>query len=263
MWEEPVHRAASTIGLQRIGNVAVLEADEDRFVAMLLSGQPAIPAYFAFDAQLNRRTRSVLHAEPSPVPLSPQRLRALVGAGARVVDTRAPHEFAAGHLDGSINVGIDGRFAETAGMVFGPGDRIIIVAPAGRPNEVALRLARIGFDDVAGYLEHGASDFPGLPDLRRVAERVEPDELDRREMTVVDVRNPGERAQGAIPGSLAIPLADIPRRLAEIPVGLPVIVYCAGGWRSSVAASVLRAHGMADVADLVGGYAAWQQMHDA
>jgi rhodanese-related sulfurtransferase len=179
-----------------------------------------------------------------------------------VLDAREPHEFATGHLAGSLNVAADGRFAETAGMVLRPDQEVVVVAPQDREEEIVIRLARIGFDRVAGYLREPEGAFLGDPDRIVRASRVTAPDLatalaEPVSPTVVDVRNPGELAGGAIHHARHVPLAQLPHRLDEIPRGRPVVTYCAGGYRSSVAASLLRREGFDDVSDLIGGYRAW------
>ncbi|MEO7007283.1 MAG: rhodanese-like domain-containing protein [Terrimesophilobacter sp.] len=253
----------STIGAERRTNPSVAPMSEDAFVTMVTTGQPAIPDYFGVDALLNRHDRPLMAITPVADVLTPLQLRSLMTPSGTVVDTRTPDEFAAGHLRGSINIGIDGRFAETAGMVFDWRDRIAIIADEGRQDEVALRLGRIGFDNVAGYTEASAS-IRELADLGQTALRIPPEQLEttvrRKSALVVDVRNAGERELGAIPGSVHLPLADIRRRHAELPADRMLVVHCASGWRSSVAASFLRVLGHSRVADLEGGYNAWNRL---
>ncbi|GAB3843276.1 rhodanese-like domain-containing protein [Micromonospora andamanensis] len=255
----------STIGEQRRTNYACAPMSEEQFVALVTGGQPAAPGYFAFDAVLNRKARELFdHARPAR-PLTPAEFLAARADGAVVVDTRDPHEYAAGHLRGAINIPADGRFAETAGSVVAPERTILVVAHQGREEEVVTRLARIGFDHVTGYLPEPEDAFREMVAELTPASRVTAtelrDALDRAEPPrVLDVRNAGERDNGAIDGSLHIPLAELPRRLDEVPNDRPVVVHCAGGYRSSVAASLLRAAGRTDVADLLGGYGAWQTL---
>jgi len=180
-----------------------------------------------------------------------------------VLDARSVEDFAAGHLRGAVNVGFDGRFAETGGMVSDIGGQIALITYPGDEQEAALRLARIGFDDAIGYLTVGRDGlFPAeLVDLVQTAPRTTVAELDallaEDAVTLIDIRNPGERESGVIPGSLHIPLAQLRLRLGEVPTDKPIVVHCAGGWRSSVAASLLRANDIAQVSDLLGGYNAW------
>jgi len=255
----------STIGAQRLMNPSVQPMTEDDFVAMITTGQPAIPQYFATDAMINRRDHALMPHDTTAGELTVARAGELIAGGVKIIDARTPEAFAVAHLAGSVNVGIDGRFAETAGMVLRVSDDVLIVADPGRENEVAMRLGRIGYDRVVGYLPLPDRAFVDLAWLVRRAERIDAAELDAvAEATgavVLDVRNPGERDDGFIPGSLHIPLAELPQRRGEIPEDRPVIVHCASGWRSSVAASLLRASGRGGVTDVVGGYNEWSRLH--
>ena len=179
-----------------------------------------------------------------------------------MVDARSPQDFAPGYLRGSVNVPADGRFAEQAGMVVAPEQDVVVIAPQDREEEVVTRLARIGFDKVGGYLREPEGAFPALADEMEQASRLTADELRRlldgdEPPLVLDVRNTAEREEGFIEGSLHIPLAELARRAVEIPAGRSLVVHCAGGHRSSIAASLLRHQGRTDVSDLLGGYGAW------
>lgn len=252
----------STIGTQRTLNPSVQPMSEDAFVELITTGQPAIPDYFAMDAVLNRQDRALLRDGDDIPRLSAEQIRDAISEDAVVLDARAPEEFAQQHIQGSINVGIDGRFAETAGMVLGARDRTVIIAPAGRGPEAAMRLGRVGLDRVVGYIENADEVFAALPQYTTSAHRVAADEFETKRsrdgITVLDVRNPGEREMGAIPGSQHIPLAELARRHDELGTDEEVMVHCAGGWRSSVGASLLRQLGHNPVSDLLGGYEAWQ-----
>ncbi|MFF8945733.1 rhodanese-like domain-containing protein [Streptomyces sp. NPDC014864] len=252
----------STIGEQRATNYACRPMSEEQFVALVTAGQPSAPAYFAYDAVLNRREHGLFDAGVAVRPLSAGEFGQRRAADAIVVDARDPQEFAAGHLRGSVNVPADGRFAEQAGMVVGPDAEVVVVAPQDREEEIVTRLARIGFDRVGGYLREPEGAFLTLADDMLPASRLTADELrwlleSDEPPLVLDVRNAGEREAGFIDGSLHIPLAELARRIDEIPAGRPLVVHCAGGHRSSIAASLLRHKGRADVSDLLGGYAAW------
>ena len=259
----------STIGDQRASNPSVQPMTEEAFVAMLTAGQPAAPAYFASDAAMNKRIHPLLQADRTVPEMTPQQIRAALDAGVRVLDARSVEDFAAGHLRGTVNVGFDGRFAETGGMVADVGEQIALVTYPGDEQQAALRLARIGSDGAIGYLTvAGDGQFPAeLADLVQAAPRTTVTELDELlaedAVTLIDIRNPGEREGGAIPDSLHIPLAQLRLRLGEVPTGKLIVVHCAGGWRSSVAGSLLRANGIGQVSDLLGGYNAWADAHAA
>jgi rhodanese-related sulfurtransferase len=253
----------STIGEQRVMNYACQPMTEQEFVAIVTAGQPSAPEYFVYDAVLNRKERDVYDAEKSIPALDGAALDAALADGAVLLDARDTMEFAAGHLTGSVNVPWDGRFAETAGMVVGPHDSVVIIAPDGREEETAVRLARIGFDGVVGYVPAADDLFLERAEQVERASRITPHQLDEatagsQPPVVIDVRNVGEREAGRIDPSLHIPLAELRRRIDEVPTDRPVVTYCAGGWRSSVAASLLRNRGLADVSDVLGGFAAWE-----
>ena len=256
----------STIGEQRAMNYACQPMTEDEFLAIVTEGQPSAPDYFVHDAILNRRLHTVFDADAAPIPLSLAELLERQAGGAFVLDAREPQEFAAGHLARAVNVPADGRFAETAGMFVKPDQEIVVVAPQDREEEIVVRLARIGFDKVAGYLREPEGAFLAAPERIVRASRVTVPELDEAlarpvAPVVVDVRNVGELIAGTIPDAVNIPLAQLPKRLDEIPRDRPVVVHCAGGYRSSVAASVLRKAGWSDVSDLLGGFNAWALAH--
>jgi hydroxyacylglutathione hydrolase len=252
----------STIGEQRATNYACRPMSKDDFVALVTEGQAAAPEYFGYDAVLNRRRHAVFDAVSPPTPLEIDEALTRQAAGAVVLDAREPHEFAVGHLRGSLNVPAGGRFAETAGTVVHADQEVVLVAPQDREEELVVRLGRIGFDRVAGYLRAPVASFLAVPDRVDRASRLTAPALvaalnGPNPPVLIDVRKAGEVAGGAIPGARHIALAELPRRLAEIPPGRPVVTYCASGYRSSVAASLLRHADRHDVSDLLGGYAAW------
>lgn len=253
----------STIGEQRATNYACVPMSRAEFVALVTAGQPAAPGYFAYDAELNRKDRARYDASAAPRPLSLAEFTALRTAGAVVVDARGPQEFATGHLRGAVNVPADGRFAEQAGTVLDPADDLLVIAPQGREQEVVTRLARIGLDRSAGYLrdpERALGELGEVAPASRVTATWLRSALasDDHPPVVVDVRTHGEReANGFIESALHIPLGELPGRTDELPVDRPLVVHCAGGHRSSVAASALRRRGFEDVSDILGGYAAW------
>ncbi|MGU3584549.1 MBL fold metallo-hydrolase [Rhodococcus sp. C26F] len=253
----------STIGEQRATNPSVQPMSEDDFVTLVTEGQPAAPSYFSVDAAMNKRMHPLLMQDRAIPELAPEQVKDELVSGTSLLDARGVDDFAAGHLRGSVNVGFDGRFAETGGMVAEVGERIVLITYPGEEQDAAVRLARIGSDGAAGYLNVDRDGvFPAeLTDLIETARRTTVEELDRLladdAVTLVDIRNPGERESGAIPGSVPIPLAQLRARLEQVPVGKPIVVHCAGGWRSSVAASLLRAQGFENVTDLLGGYNAW------
>lgn len=251
----------STIGAQRRTNMFAQPMSENEFVGMITTGQPAAPEYFSVDAALNLKKRPTLKPGEELVPFSPVETRGSFDGGVMLLDTRSPDEFAKGHLRGSINVGIDGRFAETAGMAVHEDDELLIVGATDRVEEAGLRLSRIGFDRVVGFVKNIDNAFVELADLIETGTRVSVDQMPGLDegTVILDVRNPGEHEDGSVPGSMHIPLAELSRRHDEVPADKPVLVHCASGWRSSVGASLLRSKGHRDVTDLLGGYNEWAE----
>jgi glyoxylase-like metal-dependent hydrolase (beta-lactamase superfamily II)/rhodanese-related sulfurtransferase len=257
---------SSTIGEQRRSNYALQPMSKTAFVELVTADQPDAPSYFTYDAVLNSQERPTLDETLGRVSaLTLDQVLALQAVGAHVLDTRDPAEFAASHLKGSINIGLGGQYATWAGTVLTRDHPIVIIAAHGREQEAAMRLGRIGFDQVVGYLDDGLHSIESRPDLMTSTERLSAQVASERlgaappdrGPVLVDVRTPGERKQKRIAGSLSFPLNHLAERAAELPSDRPLLVYCAGGYRSSIAASLLQRHGFTDVGEIAGGIAAW------
>ncbi len=253
----------STIGEQRRTNYALAPMSEDDFVEAVTQGQSVAPLYFSFAANRNRELRELLADDTSVANLTLDEVLAHQHDGAVVLDARDDMAFAAGHLRGSVNVGLGGRFAEYAGEVMAPQTPIVVVTPPGHEVEAKVRLARIGFDRVLGALEHPVDTFVDHPELIDTLSRLSSAALIERietidELVLIDVRNPGEVALGTIAGARPISLPALITQLGQLDRTAPTVVFCAGGYRSAIASSLLRANGFTDVSDLIGGYAAWK-----
>jgi hydroxyacylglutathione hydrolase len=252
---------SSTIGEQRRTNYALAPMSEEEFVRAVTEGQSIAPPYFTFAAIANRQEHELLDEQSALAELSVEAVLQAQRDGAIVIDGRSPEVFASGHLVGSVNVGLDGRFAEYAGDVARPGQPIVIVTDRGREREAQVRLARIGFDRVVGVLVDVERVLDDRPDLAAPAARLSAAELRSwlpdPEVQIVDVRNPSEHAAGVIPGARPVPLASLLGRVGELDPEATTVVYCASGYRSSIAASLLRWLGFRNVADLQGGYNGW------
>jgi glyoxylase-like metal-dependent hydrolase (beta-lactamase superfamily II)/rhodanese-related sulfurtransferase len=253
----------STIGEQRATNYALQPMSEDDFVAAVTTGQAVAPPYFGFAARTNRSDHHLLdNLEPPPV-LDVEEVERRLADGAVLIDGRPPAEFASGHLRGAINVGMEGRFAEYCGDIARPDQPIILCTDPGREGEAKIRLARIGFDRVIGAVGDVARVLAEHPEWAAPALRISAldfagwDESDGP-VQLVDVRNPGEQEGGVIVGARRIPLASLLGRADELDPTMTTVVYCAGGYRSIIAASALTARGFPLVADILGGYDAWK-----
>jgi hydroxyacylglutathione hydrolase len=260
----------STMGEQRRSNYALQPMTKAAFVDLVTADQPDAPAYFTYDAVLNSKERPTLDESLTRglTPLMLDRVIELRHAGAQLLDTREPGDFAAAHLAGSINIGLGGQYATWAGTVVSHDQPIVIIADPGREGESAVRLGRIGFDHVAGYLKDGLRSLESRPELTATTERVSPalagERLSRgapRSPLVIDVRAPAERAQKYVEGSVSIPLNHLVERVRELPRDRPLLLYCAGGYRSSIAASLLQREGFEEVSEMAGGITAWEAAH--
>lgn len=257
----------STIGRQRAENYACRPMSEQEFVDVVTEGQPTAPGYFVFNATLNKQERPVREPGEEVPALSDAEITEELSAGALVHDARAAADFTVGHLAGSLSVPFDGRMSETIGSVLAPSDRIIILAHDGQEQEIAMRLKRIGYDNVVGYIPQAEEYLQRNADVVHPASRLTVTEAAKAQaddtIQFVDVRNPGELSTGTIAGSVNIPLAELMNRIGELNPARPVVTYCAGGWRSAVAASALRRRGFGDVSDILGGFNAWDQAHQS
>lgn len=254
----------STIGEQRRLNYALQPMSRDEFVAMVTADQPDAPPYFTYDAVLNSKERPTLEAVLRHVlnPLPLDEVRDLQRAGAQVLDTREPDDFAERHMAGSINIGLGGQYATWAGTVLSRELPIVIIAQRGREEEAATRLARIGLHNIAGYLDGGIETLRELPDVvvrteRATAVTIAEHLASSTPPLVLDVRTHREWQNRRIEKSVNIPLHQLQARVSEVPRERPMVVHCAGGYRSSIAVSLLQRHGFTHLIELIGGIAAW------
>jgi rhodanese-related sulfurtransferase len=254
----------STIGVQRRYNYALQPMSREEFVRVVTEDQPDTPAYFSYDAVLNAKERPTLgpalDQELQPLPL--EDALSLVAQGAQLLDARDPADFAGAHLTGSVNIGLDGSYATWAGTLLAHDRPIVIVVEPGREQEAALRLARIGFDNVAGYLDGGMQALEPRPDLIGRIERITAGSLGEQlagpePPVILDVRTANEWRDRRIEDSLNVPLGRLHERLDRLPQDREIVVHCGSGYRSAIATSILRRSGFARVADLVGGMNAW------
>jgi len=255
----------STIGEQRRTNYALQPMSEPDFIELVTADQPDAPSYFTYDAVLNTKERPTLSQmlEHQLKPLDLEVLLSLQAVGAQVLDVRDPVEYARAHLKGSLNIGLGGTYATWAGTVLDRDKPIVIIAEPGRQEEAAMRLGRIGFDSVVGYLRDGISALESRTDLMTGTTRVTPAEAAAAIASpapplVLDIRAPREWQKSHIDGSVNIPLNYLSERMKEVPSNRPVLVHCAGGYRSSIAAGLLQQQGRLNLTELNGGLAAWE-----
>lgn len=254
----------STIGHQRKFNYALQITNRSEFIKTLCADQPEVPRYFSHNASLNKRERGTMddHLERALAPMPLEEVLSRCAGGACILDSRNPGEFARGHLRGSINIGLGGNYASWAGTVLDFNKQIILVAAPGKEAEAAMRLGRIGYDNVIGYLEGGPASFSGHESSVSKLERVTAMQLAEslraeKPPLVLDVRTDSEWNDKHIDGAIHIPLNKLLERVEEVPKDRHLVIHCLGGYRSAIAASILASHGVDDLSDMVGGINAW------
>jgi hydroxyacylglutathione hydrolase len=255
---------SSTIGQQRQFNYALKPMSKDEFVKMMTTDLPEAPAYFSKDAEINRSGAQPLDALSRPAALSPQEICKSAAQGQVVLDVRTAAEFGAGHVPGSLNIGLGGQFAMWAGCLIPMSAPIVLVAESEESvAEAQMRLARIGMENVKGYLDHGVYgwDQAGLeiayvPQITVAELR---DLLAQGNLQVVDVRRPTEYASGHVPSAITAPLTKLRETLPGL--GLDpskwTAIICAGGYRSSAATSIMQPLGFSNLLNVAGGTSAW------
>jgi len=254
----------STIGEQKKFNYALQPMSRDEFKRIVTAEQPEAPGYFVHDAILNRKERPSLNETlmDSMNTLSLHEVLQMQKDGAQVLDVREAIDFEGAHLIGSLNVGIQGKYATWCGTILDTNHPIVLIADEGGEEEAVTRLGRIGFDNVAGYLVHGMGSLRQHPELTTKIDRITAVALAEQLVgpdapLILDVRSEKEWSAGHIAGSVNIPLTHLRERILEIEKDRNVVVHCEGGYRSAIAASLLAQAELAKLQDMVGGYKAW------
>jgi len=260
---------SSTIGDQRRFNYALQPMSKDEFVRMMTADLPESPAYFPQDAEINRTGAEALSQLPEVVALTPAQIRDLTtSADSRryvFLDVRAAADFGAGHIPGSINIGLGGQFAIWAGTLIPIGTPIVIVAESEESaQEAVTRLARVGHESVKGYLAGGIAAWNKAGLELASLPQITVDELNElisnpASLQIVDVRRPPEYAGGHVPHAIHASLSDLQKAFPslELDPNKPTAVICAGGYRSSAASSILEQHGFSNLLNVSGGTSAW------
>lgn len=254
---------SSTIGEQRRMNYALRPMPRDEFIKLMTSDLPPAPSYFAMDAEMNRHGAGML-SDIQAGALTPQDVNLRLQQGAAILDVRENTAFANGHIPGSLNIGLKGNYAPWSGNLLNSSDRLILVADGKEEiDEAVMRLARVGLENVAGYLEGGIPAWNAAGLQLQTTPQISVGELharlndDGKMLQIVDVRAPGEFSSGHLPGAKNVPLPALETQLAALDSTQPTAVICAGGYRSAAAASILQRHGFQDLYNITGGTAAW------
>jgi rhodanese-related sulfurtransferase/glyoxylase-like metal-dependent hydrolase (beta-lactamase superfamily II) len=253
---------ATTLGVERMRNPLMRRTDEDEFVKWWPTTFPAIPAYFSRMREMNKSGPRLVSEIPAPPQLSPKAFMAAAAAGATVVDVRPGEAYAAGHIEGALAIEYRDAFATWLGWLL-PAEAQLLFVCDGMPLELVLEESLlVGYERFAGVLQGGMDAWisQGLP-VRSLPMIGPQDTVPWLELgaSPVDVREPDEFELGHVAGATHIPLGALAERAAELPAGRPLLTYCAMGFRSVTAASVLERLGIGPVVNLRGGYGAWRQ----
>ncbi|MBL8149008.1 MAG: MBL fold metallo-hydrolase [Blastocatellia bacterium] len=255
---------SSTIGHEKLFNYALQIKSRQEFIRTMTTDLPEAPEYFQRDAELNRTGPELVSQKSLPSALTAQEVNKLLQQGYTVLDTRSSASFGTGHIPTSVNIGLVGSFAPWAGSTLNPNSPIIIITDELQEvEETVIRLARVGLENIAGYLDGGMAQWEkaGLETVKLA--QITVDELaeklkENRLLQQIDVRTEIEFSAGHIPKAKNIPLPTLLSRLDEIVKTEPLVINCAGGYRSSLAASLLLKQGFKEIYNLVGGFSAWQ-----
>ena len=254
---------SSTIGIERLTNYALQIKTRDEFVQQLTTHLPSRPEYFSQDAEINRSGAAPLTDLAPLSSLAAQDVKRLLAEDVPVLDVRTGDEFAAGHISGSINIALSGQFASWAGSVFGLNARpVLVAATEDQVNEARMRLARIGIEDVRGYLAGGIDAWRNAGFSLKATAQMTVEELrnglDGAGLQVLDVRREGEWQAGHLAEATWHALDYFRAQLPELDPDSPVAVHCKSGYRSMIACSMLERAGFKNVSNIAGGFDAWK-----
>jgi hydroxyacylglutathione hydrolase len=250
----------STIGLQKKLNYALKDMTREEFIAKVTDGILPPPQYFYEDARINKTGYDPIEdvIRENQKPLSPEQFKNAVGAGAIILDTRTADQFEKGFIPGSVNIGLNGQFAVWVGTLIDINRNLVLVTESGTEYETILRLARVGYEKVIGYLNNGVASWPEkLSTVKSInaEEMLKPAYDDTH---VLDVRKPGEWANGHLKDAEFVPLADFPEIFNHLDKSSQYIVHCGGGYRSMTAISIMKNYGFKNLINVYGGFGAME-----
>ncbi len=252
--------STTTIGKERKGNYALQPMSREAFVNIMVSGLETPPQYFFTDAVINRKgyeadMETLMNHNVKSLDVSA--FKKEITSGTVILDTRSAEDFAKEHIPGSINIGLGGQFAIWTGTLFGKVP-FLLICDDGKENETVMRLARVGYDDVRGFLKGGIKAWKDAGNTVQSIESVSATEFMKHigEDKIIDVRNDGEMANGMVHDAIAMPLATLSKRLNELDKNEHYYVHCAGGYRSMIALSILQKEGFTKLTNVSGGVSA-------
>lgn len=252
----------STIGVQKATNYALQPMSREEFIHQVTENLPPPPAYFFEDARINQTGYDSIDSVmlKNSTPLSPEDAKAALEAGAIVLDTRTAPHFEKAFIKGAINIGLNGGFAVWVGTLMSISEKLVVVADVGRESESIMRLARVGFENIVGFLQGGMASWTAkgyrTEHVETVAPETIPHHLQAANSFLLDVRKPSEFASGHVIGAKHFELDFLEKNLNQLDPEANYVVHCQGGYRSMIAASIMKANGFRNVKNIDGGYGA-------
>ena len=248
----------STVGQQRELNYALKPMSKEDFIEVVTEGLEAPPAYFPENAIMNKMGYENIDEviEKNKVPLNAKEVKREAENGALILDTRNPDDFEQGFIPGAINIGLDGQYAPWVGALIPIRQRLVLVTYKDKAEEAVIRLARVGFTNVAGYVEGGIENWAAAGEKIDTVTSIEPVEyqkFDQNKYTTLDVRRTTEAAGGMVKGAKNISLVDLEKNFDQLDENGNYMVHCAGGYRSMIAASMLKKHGITNTINIKKG----------
>jgi glyoxylase-like metal-dependent hydrolase (beta-lactamase superfamily II)/rhodanese-related sulfurtransferase len=262
----------STIGEQKQSNYALQQSSKEDFIQAVTEGLATPPDYFPINAKINKEGYESLSSimENALQPLSVEEFKLkMKNDDTIILDTRTADVFTKGFVPGSIFIGLEGRFAEWAGSLLSFDKTIILITEKGKEKETVVRLTRVGFEKMDGYLQGGFEAWQAAGETIDIIIDVEADELAMdipfdENLVVIDVRKETEYADGHIKEALNIPLLELkdPASMANMEDTHNIYVHCAGGYRSVIASSLIKKEGIHNIRNVIGGWSSIKQLPD-
>jgi glyoxylase-like metal-dependent hydrolase (beta-lactamase superfamily II)/rhodanese-related sulfurtransferase len=248
---------SSTIGQERSTNAALKPRSREAFIADITKDVPETPVYYLYSRDLNREGPPLLAGRELPPVLNNETAQSVLSDGVVLLDTRTPAAYQAAHPKGTLFVSLDGQYASWVGTIIKPTDRVLLLASEDRAEEAAMRLARVGYENIIGRLSPDPATWEaaGLAPAAMPAERAGSKPVGSRR--VLDVRRRHEHEAGHIEHAVHIPLAQLADRVDELDRSADWLVFCAAGYRATIAASILERAGFAKLTVAEGGMDAW------
>lgn len=254
----------STIGEQKKSNYAMQPQTREEFIKAVITGLEDAPPYFSVNARINKEGYDSLDdiKRKGLTPLTITDFKQKIDKDLIVLDTRTAAEFSKGFVPDSVFIGLEGRFAEWAGSLLSFHQRILLVTEPGKEEETIVRLARVGFGNVEGYLKGGFEAWKNVGEIIDILIQVDTDELAMDipyddNLTILDVRNENEFAEGHVKDAMNLPLSNMNdlSQIARLEENENIYVHCGGGYRSVIASSLLKRKGYHNVRNVFGGWA--------